>query len=205
MAYGSVVSGSTKDFFFNTKLAPFHEMGIAMKKNPGWLSDSTIQGVERVRASKGKYVFILESVMNEYYNNREPCDTMMVGSPFGNSGYGIAMPRKSPMKEALSDAVLKLRENQKLAYLRKKWWIERGQCSDEDTRSASNALALINVAGVFYILVGGLLLALVVSVIELCLYRRRKRTSDEKLERIEDDPWMLQTASATSATTANRW
>ncbi|BHF77349.1 hypothetical protein SprV_0602045400 [Sparganum proliferum] len=192
MHYGSVNSGSTKDFFFNTHLEPFRQMGEFMKRNPSALSDSVQQGVERVRKSKGKYAFVLESLMNEYYNNREPCDTMMVGSPFGNYGYGIAMPRMSPMKEVLSDAVLRLRESQVLASLRKKWWIERGQCNEEDQRSASNALALINVAGVFYILVGGMLLALAVSLIELCYYLRRKRILQRRAERIEEDPWTLQ-------------
>ena len=152
--------------------------------------------------------------MNEYVNNREPCDTMMVGSAFGNYGYGIALPRLSPMREALSDAVLRLRESQVLANLRKKWWIERGQCSAaaDAERSAANALALINVAGVFHILVGGLLLALLVAAVELLWYLKRRkgqvrRVPEESLRKTiekseleevataksyEVDPWTMQ-------------
>ena len=151
--------------------------------------------------------------MNEYVNNREPCDTMMAGSAFGNYGYGIALPRLSPMREALSDAVLRLRESQVLANLRKKWWIERGQCSPaaDAGRSAANALALINVAGAFHILVGGLLSALLVAALELLwhmkmhkrLGRRQAKipeASAEKLQPPEEieskncdlDPWTMQ-------------
>ena len=34
------------------------------------------EGVQRVRNSKGRYAFLLESTMNEYYNQRKPCNTM---------------------------------------------------------------------------------------------------------------------------------
>ncbi|KAH9278708.1 Glutamate receptor 3 [Echinococcus granulosus] len=177
MEYGSLKSGSTRDFFFNTKLEPFAQLGAWMKRNAHALANNLEEGVDRVRSSKGKYAFVLESVMNEYVNNREPCDTMMAGSAFGNYGYGIALPRRSPMREVLSDAVLRLRESQVLANLRKKWWIERGQCSSaaDTDRSAADALALINVAGVFHILVGGLLLALLVAAVELVWHMQWKQ------------------------------
>ncbi len=39
------------------------------------------KGVDRVRATdaKKKYAFLLESSMNEYYEQKSPCDTMKVG------------------------------------------------------------------------------------------------------------------------------
>jgi len=36
---------------------------------------TTQQGVRRVRDSKGKYAFLLESTMNDFYNQRKPCCT----------------------------------------------------------------------------------------------------------------------------------
>ena len=56
-------------------------------------------GVERVRASGGKYAFLLESSMINYYNNRKPCDTVRVGGDLNLEGFGIAMPKGSDMKE----------------------------------------------------------------------------------------------------------
>ncbi|VDO07073.1 unnamed protein product [Rodentolepis nana] len=211
MEYGSLKSGSTRDFFFNTKLEPFAQLGSWMRRHQHALASSVDDGVERVRNSKGKYAFVLESVMNEYHNNREPCDTMMVGGAFGNYGYGIALPRHSPMREVLSDAVLRLREAQVIANLRKKWWIERGQCNvaaDAD-RSAANALALINVAGVFHILTGGLFLALLVAALELTQHLRCSRRNWQSKQRntlslkdvlkansnvddVDADPWTRQ-------------
>ena len=49
----------------------------------------------------GKYAFLLESTMNEYYNQKKPCNTMRVGELLDNKGYGIAMPRGSPLRSAL--------------------------------------------------------------------------------------------------------
>lgn len=52
MEYGSLKSGSTRDFFFNTKLEPFAQLGAWMKRNPQALASSVDDGVERVRNSK---------------------------------------------------------------------------------------------------------------------------------------------------------
>ena len=46
----------------------------------------------------GKYAFLLESTMNEFYNQRKPCNTMRVGELLDSKGYGIAMPSGSPLR-----------------------------------------------------------------------------------------------------------
>jgi ionotropic glutamate receptor len=51
-----------------------------------------------VRDSQGKYAFLLESVVNEYLNERAPCDTMKVGHNLDSKGYGIATPVGSDLK-----------------------------------------------------------------------------------------------------------
>lgn len=164
--YGTINSGSTKNFFLTTNLEPFHTMGAVMKNNPSVFRKTVDEGVKSVRSSKGNYAFLLESPMNEYFNNRYPCDTMMVGTPFGDNGYGIATPLNHPLNENITDAILKLREKQELRKLYKKWWIEKGECNDDSANSNSGALLLINVAGVFYILAAGLTFAMLTSLIE---------------------------------------
>jgi len=56
------------------------------------------EGVQRVRNSKGRYAFLLESTMNEFHNQRKPCDTMKVGDNLDSKGYGIATPIGSDLK-----------------------------------------------------------------------------------------------------------
>ena len=52
--------------------------------------NSTKEGVERVR--KGKFAYLLESIMNDYITQRD-CSLMRVGGDLDSKGYGIGTPR----------------------------------------------------------------------------------------------------------------
>lgn len=69
--------------------------------DPSVFVKSTSEGVSRVRKSKGKYAYLLESTMNEYIEQRKPCDTMKVGSNLDSKGYGVATPKGSPLRYRL--------------------------------------------------------------------------------------------------------
>lgn len=65
--------------------------------------------------------------------------------------------------------MLSLKENGELTKLVNRWWYDRTECRHGDKQDASrNELSLSNVAGIFYILIGGLLLALAVALLEFC-------------------------------------
>ncbi|TRY89055.1 hypothetical protein DNTS_015165, partial [Danionella cerebrum] len=141
IAYGTLDSGSTKEFFRRSKIALFDKMWTYMKSaEPSVFVKTTAEGVMRVRKSKGKYAYLLESTMNEYIEQRKPCDTMKVGGNLDSKGYGIATPKGSSL----------------------------------------SALSLSNVAGVFYILVGGLGLAMLVALVEFC-YKSRAEAKRMKV------------------------
>ncbi|XP_072557311.1 glutamate receptor 4a isoform X4 [Paramormyrops kingsleyae] len=184
IAYGTLDSGSTKEFFRRSKIAVYEKMWSYMKSaEPTVFTKTTAEGVARVRKSKGKYAFLLESTMNEYTEQRKPCDTMKVGGNLDSKGYGIATPKGSQLRNAVNLAVLKLNEQGLLDKLKNKWWYDKGECgsggSDSKDKS-SQALSLSNVAGVFYILVGGLGLAMLVALIEFC-YKSRAEAKKMKL------------------------
>ncbi|KAE8630074.1 hypothetical protein XENTR_v10000681 [Xenopus tropicalis] len=99
IAYGTLDSGSTKEFFRRSKIAVFDKMWTYMKSaEPSVFVKTTAEGVARVRKSKGKYAYLLESTMNEYIEQRKPCDTMKVGGNLDSKGYGIATPKQSPLR-----------------------------------------------------------------------------------------------------------
>ena len=56
------------------------------------------EGINRVRQSKGKYAFLMESTKNDYINERQPCDTMKVGRNLDAKGYGVATPLGSTLR-----------------------------------------------------------------------------------------------------------
>ncbi|KAI9536051.1 Glutamate receptor 3 [Dissostichus eleginoides] len=253
IAYGTLDSGSTKEFFRRSKIAVYEKMWGYMKSaEPTVFTKTTGEGVVRVRKSKGKYAFLLESTMNEYTEQRKPCDTMKVGGNLDSKGYGVATPKgsqlsspqqlpfmlhcssvlepfecsalgncancnsasctlrdlqtchrntvltvgscslnpqphqsKSPAaRSAVNLAVLKLNEQGLLDKLKNKWWYDKGECGSGgggEKDKSSQALSLSNVAGVFYILVGGLGLAMLVALIEFC-YKSRNEAKRMKVE-----------------------
>ncbi|XP_067423254.1 glutamate receptor 1 isoform X3 [Emydura macquarii macquarii] len=178
IAYGTLEAGSTKEFFRRSKIAVFEKMWTYMKSaEPSVFVRTTEEGMIRVRKSKGKYAYLLESTMNEYIEQRKPCDTMKVGGNLDSKGYGIATPKGSALRNPVNLAVLKLNEQGLLDKLKNKWWYDKGECGSGggDSKDKTSALSLSNVAGVFYILIGGLGLAMLVALIEFC-YKSRSES-----------------------------
>ncbi|GCB61439.1 hypothetical protein scyTo_0009338, partial [Scyliorhinus torazame] len=166
-----------------SKIAIYEKMWAYMKSaEPSVFTKTTAEGVARVRKSKGKFAFLLESTMNEYIEQRKPCDTMKVGGNLDSKGYGVATPKNSPLRNAVNLAVLKLNEQGLLDKLKNKWWYDKGECGSGggDSKDKTSALSLSNVAGVFYILVGGLGLAMLVALVEFC-YKSRAEAKRMKL------------------------
>nr|prf Glu receptor [Rattus norvegicus] len=182
IAYGTLEAGSTKEFFRRSKIAVFEKMWTYMKSaEPSVFVRTTEEGMIRVRKSKGKYAYLLESTMNEYIEQRKPCDTMKVGGNLDSKGYGIATPKGSALRNPVNLAVLKLNEQGLLDKLKNKWWYDKGECGTGggDSKDKTSALSLSNVAGVFYILIGGLGLAMLVALIEFC-YKSRSESKRMK-------------------------
>ncbi|PKU36554.1 glutamate receptor 1 isoform x4 [Limosa lapponica baueri] len=229
IAYGTLEAGSTKEFFRRSKIAVFEKMWTYMKSaEPSVFVRTTEEGMIRVRKSKGKYAYLLESTMNEYIEQRKPCDTMKVGGNLDSKGYGIATPKGSALRNPVNLAVLKLNEQGLLDKLKNKWWYDKGECGsgggdskvspskntlvgpvnlavlklseqgvldklkskwwydkgecgskDSGSKDKTSALSLSNVAGVFYILIGGLGLAMLVALIEFC-YKSRSESKRMK-------------------------
>ena len=93
----SIVNNGDNDnavsLFQTSKVDTYARMWQFMDANAETvLVESTKEGVEKVRNSKGKYAFMLESPYNAYQNQRKPCNTMQVGEPLDSKGYGIATP-----------------------------------------------------------------------------------------------------------------
>ena len=170
--YGTVKGGSTMAFFNKSTIPTFERMWKFMQQHKDdvfVLSNSA--GISKVRQSKGKFAFLLESTVNEYVNERFPCDTMRIGENIDAKGYGIATPLGSDLREAINIAVLELTESGFLERLKQKWYYERSQCTNVGTKDSkqSTALNVANVAGMFYVLIIGLGLAMVIALIEFLL------------------------------------
>ena len=130
--YGIVGSGSTLSFFRDSTIPTYQRMWQFMESTrPSVFMTSTMEGVERVQRSNGQYAFIMESTSIEFFTERQ-CDLTQIGGLIDSKGYGIAMRPGSPFRAALSQAVLKMQETNRLIILRNKWWREErggGNCT----------------------------------------------------------------------------
>ncbi|KAG7177859.1 Glutamate receptor 1-like 11 [Homarus americanus] len=81
-----------------SKISVYNRMWEFMSSRKYVFTTTYEEGIERVRTSKGKYAFLLESVKNDYINEQLPCDTMKIGQNLNSNGYGVATPMSSPLK-----------------------------------------------------------------------------------------------------------
>ncbi|CAF3686461.1 unnamed protein product, partial [Rotaria sordida] len=170
--YGTLIGGSTMAFFNKSTLTTFKRMWDFMQQNKDDVFvQSNREGIEKVRRSKGKFAFLLESTLNEYVNERNPCDTMRIGENIDAKGYGIATPLGSDLREVINIAVLELTESGALESLKQRWYYERSECTNIGTKDSkqSTPLNLANVAGMFYVLIIGLGIAMVIAFLEFLL------------------------------------
>uniref|UniRef100_A0A914DP70 Glutamate receptor 1 n=1 Tax=Acrobeloides nanus TaxID=290746 RepID=A0A914DP70_9BILA len=171
--YGIQQGGSTAQFFKYSSVQIYQRMWRFMESQvPSVFVSTYAEGIERVRSHKGRYAFLLEATANEYANTRKPCDTMKVGANLNSVGYGVATPFGSEWKDLINLAILALQERGELKKLENKWWYDRGQCDQGLSDGSSASLNLSKVAGIFYILMGGMIASMIAALGEF-LYRSR--------------------------------
>ncbi|XP_060840325.1 glutamate receptor 1-like [Rhopalosiphum padi] len=178
--YGVLSHGSTWDFFKRSHSSLYSKMWQFMNSRTHVFVDTYDEGIQRVRNSNGKFALLIESPKNDFVNMRKPCDTMKVGRNIDVKGYGIAMPLGSPLRNRINAAIVQLTDSGELTRLENKWWID--ECGYEAKESFRNAeLTLNNIAGIFYILVLGLIVAIAVALFQFC-YRTHSDQANSKFQ-----------------------
>lgn len=85
----------------------------------------------------------------------------------------------------ISSTILSLMESGELRKLRNKWWNEHAKCGNTmnlyDAYS-SDGLALNNLAGIFFVLICGLIISLFVASMEFCLKHGDSMKQHQKLK-----------------------
>lgn len=85
----------------------------------------------------------------------------------------------------ISSTILSLMESGELTKLQNKWWNEHAKCGNTmnlyDAYS-NDGLALNNLAGIFFVLICGLIISLFVATMEFCLKHRGSMKQHQKLK-----------------------
>ncbi|XP_022662237.1 glutamate receptor ionotropic, kainate 2-like isoform X3 [Varroa destructor] len=120
IAYGCLGGGSTYGFFKKHNDPVMKRMWTYMETaRPAVFTSSNKEGIERVL--RGDYAYLMEALSIEYLVERN-CNLTQIGGLLDNKGYGIATPLKSPLRSALTSAILILQEKGVLHSLKMKWW-----------------------------------------------------------------------------------
>ncbi|XP_063846656.1 glutamate receptor ionotropic, kainate 2-like isoform X3 [Scylla paramamosain] len=185
--YGCKKDGSTYKFFMDSNIPTYMKMWTTMSNaRPSVFTKSNDDGVERAAKSKGMYAFLMESSSIEYVVERN-CDLMQIGGLLDSKSYGIALPPGSPYTAKISSAILRMKENGTLHRLKDKWWKGEGLCQKEVKKDAASAaeLGLENVGGVFVVMVGGIMIAMLVACCEF-MWKARKLATDDGVSFTEE-------------------
>lgn len=181
--FGTILSGLTSLLFRDSKFPLYQRMWEAMEaEEPSVFVSNYSAGVQRVRESNGRYAFLVEGLINEYISDREPCDTQPIGKLLNSVNFAFATTLKSPLKAKLDDSILEMQENGLMQKLQKKWWRDsgngKGLC---DKRSVEFKwdfnLKLEDIRGIFYLLLCGFLVALLISYVEFACLTYSKGTA----------------------------
>ncbi|XP_014768777.1 glutamate receptor ionotropic, kainate 2 [Octopus bimaculoides] len=165
--YGTVKNSGVMAFFKNTKIETFAKMWVQMAElDPESMVSTTTEGFHKVK--EGNYAFFWDTTVSRY-KSIEDCELTEIGPRFDPKGFGIAVPPGATYREDLSMVILNLSDTGKLHELESRWWNNR-MCPDMNKASAveTSELQFENVAGVFFLLVTGILVAGVVCLIEYC-------------------------------------
>ncbi|XP_068679822.1 glutamate receptor ionotropic, kainate 2-like isoform X2 [Montipora foliosa] len=164
--YGVLDNGSVQTFF-KTSEDPLYNRMFSYMRDHKTAVQSTAEGVRKARTEK--YAYITEKPYLEYYDQQKPCNTRLLNNLLQAKGYGIALQGNSPYTNEISVAILELRERNFIEKTRRKWWDERSQCPKPSKSKTGNtkSLEVDNMAGVFLVLIGGFVLALILLVIEV--------------------------------------
>ena len=118
--FGTLKNGSTMAFFRDSQIPIYERMWSMMEsQSPTVFVNSSKEAIARVKA--GNYAYMMESSMLEYYMTKD-CSLQTIGGLLDSKGYGVALPKGSPLRDILSKTVLQLQERTILEALKNKWW-----------------------------------------------------------------------------------
>ncbi|KAI6226194.1 Glutamate receptor and Ionotropic glutamate receptor domain containing protein [Aphelenchoides fujianensis] len=159
--FGTLTNGSTMDFFRESKIPIYERMWSVMQStSPTVFVNSSKEGIARVKG--GNYAYLMESTMIDYYKGSD-CSLETIGGLLDSKGYGVAVPKGSPLRDVISKTILQLQERTILEALKNKWWNRRAQetrnCFVVDTHSS-----LRRVYGIFFVLFAAIAVAILVAI-----------------------------------------
>ena len=107
------------------------------------------------------------------------CSLRLVGKPFGVSGYGIALPKNSPLTARISETILDLQDKNVLSQLWRKWAV-RKCVNREEFQILPESMALNSVSGLFVVVACAIVFSGILVAVENAAWYLHTRYRDSK-------------------------
>ncbi|CAH1647577.1 unnamed protein product [Spodoptera littoralis] len=128
----------------------------------------TTESPEKVTDEHGWLAFIMDRPTAA--PDDKPCEMVVTLTHSGYKDFAVGIPKGSQLRDGVNMALQSLKEEGEISRLVRKWFT-KSECDHSDNDKGSE-LTLSQVAGLFYVLVGGLSLAMGVALIEFCRHGR---------------------------------
>ena len=123
ITYGLIPGSQTYHYFRLSNNSAIQKMWHKMRiSHPSAFVWSSLDGVNRVRNSSGKFVFFVESSFAQYLTSRAPCDLTYLSEMLNPSQYAFAFKKGNPLKKRIDKVINSLKANGVLERLQNKWW-----------------------------------------------------------------------------------
>ncbi|CAH0677873.1 unnamed protein product [Spodoptera exigua] len=171
----ATVKGSAVDMYFRRQVE-LSNMYRTMEANN---YDNAEQAIEDVKNGK-LMAFIWDSSRLEF-EAAQDCELVTAGELFGRSGYGVGLQKGSPWADLVTLAILDFHESGIMESLDNLWILRNNMLNCEENEKTPNTLGLKNMAGVFILVLAGIIGGIVLIVIEV-VYKRHQIKKQKRME-----------------------
>ncbi|CAG4966150.1 unnamed protein product [Parnassius apollo] len=171
----ATVKGSAVDMYFRRQVE-LSNMYRTMEANN---YDNAEQAIQDVKNGK-LMAFIWDSSRLEF-EAAQDCELVTAGELFGRSGYGVGLQKGSPWADLVTLAILDFHESGIMESLDNQWILRNNMLNCEENEKTPNTLGLKNMAGVFILVLAGIVGGIVLIIIEV-VYKRHQIRKQKRME-----------------------
>ncbi|XP_035699949.1 glutamate receptor ionotropic, kainate 2-like [Branchiostoma floridae] len=180
--YGALARNTIVQFLQTATDEPYKTIGNYLKQNKEEVLLSTRDELLD-KAAWEKFVYIADAE-NAFIVKDERCELITVGEKFFLSPLALMLPRGSPYTKEFNRLILEFRENGFMDILHNRWFRARGKCDSRFSKTDQSVLGLESFAGLFYFMLMGIALTMLVLAAEKVWFMRQD-SKDEKRSNLE--------------------
>eukprot|EP00058_Branchiostoma_floridae_P000395 XP_002585883.1 hypothetical protein BRAFLDRAFT_85067 [Branchiostoma floridae] len=184
--FGALERNTIVKFLMNSTDEPYKTLGRRLKR---WKGEVLLDSREKLlkKAEEERFVFIADNE-NQFRVKEELCNLMVVGERFFRSPTALMFPRGSPFVTEFNRQILLFREEGVMDILRDRYLNVPGECSTKYVAKDDDQLQIESFIGLFYLLLIGVALFLIVGLVEIFSFRAQGQKNESDGEKKDDAP-----------------